>query len=290
MNTIISNEFLVARIKHKGAELSSLFSLEKDLEYIWNADPAYWAKSSPVLFPVVGALKDNTYVYNGKSYNLPRHGFAREINFELEKHFTSQAVFILRSNESTRESYPFSFTLRISYELAGRRLTTTYEVVNGGEHELLFSLGAHPAFRVPLKAGEEYHDYLLEFDRKETSGRWPVMEGGLIGKDPEPSLDNTSILPLSKDLFSRDALVFKNLSSKAITLRNESGTHGLKFSFEGFPFFGIWAAPGADFVCLEPWCGIADSVGHNQDLYTKEGINRLESGGVWTRSWSTEAV
>lgn len=285
MPVTIHNEFISVRIKEKGAELESLFHNELGLEYIWNANPAFWGKSSPVLFPIVGQLLEDKYRYQNKTYSLPRHGFARDQIFELEIHTDTHAVFLLKSNESTRSMYPFDFELRINYRLDKNRLTVGYSVKNTGVGEMYFSIGAHPAFAVPLVKGTEYEDYYLSFSKAETSPRWTISKGGQIG-DAEPFLDSTSTLQLKKELFSRDALVFKGLESDQISIKSDKHLHGIDFGFSGFPYFGIWAAPGADFVCLEPWCGIADSVKHNQELKLKEGIEKLLPAGSWERQWS----
>jgi galactose mutarotase-like enzyme len=285
MAITIKNEFLRVRIKEKGAELGSLFAHATGLEYIWNADPAFWGKSSPVLFPIVGQLKSDTYIFEDKSYSLPRHGFARDMVFEVEETGADYAVFQLRSNESTRLWYPFDFDLRIRYTLDGNRLMVGYSVRNETPGAMYFSLGAHPAFAVPLVPGTKYDDYFLAFSHEETAPRWKITSSGQIS-DPESFLDSSNVLPLTKELFAHDALVFKGLQSETISIKSSRHNHGLDFSFAGWPYFGIWAAPGADFVCLEPWCGIADSVDHNQLLTEKDGIQTLLPGSTWTREWS----
>lgn len=287
MNTIISNEFLVARIKHRGAELSGLFHLQHNLEYIWDADPAFWSKSSPVLFPIVGALRNDVYRFAGKEYSLPRHGFAREMDFELETRYTHKAVFVLKSNEDTRKKYPFDFELRLTYELIGESLNVSYSVFNPSSTEMYFSLGAHPAFRVPL-TGNKYDDYYLQFETKENSARWPISPEGYIMENPVPFMNDHDKLPLTHELFYEDAVVFKDMKSTTISLRSPNDKHGIRFSFPGFPLFGIWASKDADFVCLEPWCGIADSVNHNGELKEKEGVQKLQAAGIWERSWSVQ--
>jgi galactose mutarotase-like enzyme len=151
---------------------------------------------------------------------------------------------------------------------------------------MLFSLGAHPAFKVPLIEGTSYTDYTLEFNSTESAPAWKISPEGLITGETVPTLQNTSRLALRKELFYGDALVFKNLKSDSISIKSTKHNHGLDFAFAGFPFFGIWAAKNADFVCLEPWCGIADSVDHDQNLSNKEGIQHLTSGKSWTRNWS----
>jgi galactose mutarotase-like enzyme len=150
---------------------------------------------------------------------------------------------------------------------------------------MYFSVGGHPAFKVPLAEGTTYTDYQLEFNQVEDAGRWPLSAEGLIKDAPVPLLEHTKVLPLKKELFLEDALVFKHLQSDVVTLRSDVTERGLRFQFDGFPYLGIWAAPNADFVCIEPWCGIADSVQATGALTEKEGINALEAGGTFERQW-----
>jgi galactose mutarotase-like enzyme len=161
-----------------------------------------------------------------------------------------------------------------------------YEIFNVTDNEMYFSVGGHPAFKLPLVNGTSYDDYYLEFNKKEDAGRWPISKEGLIELDPQSLLTNTSHLPLSKQLFQQDALVFKQLQSDIVSLRSDKSPHGLDFHFNGFPFLGIWAAKNADFICIEPWCGIADSVDSDQQLKNKEGIIHLAPREKFSRSWS----
>lgn len=284
MYTIENHELMIG-IEPKGAELQRIYGKLKNLDYLWDGDPAFWGKHSPLLFPIVGTLKDNTYIYQGKSYSLPRHGFARDREFAVEYRQADRIGFLLRSDEQTRAVYPFEFELRVQYRLSPLRLWTTYQVKNPADAPMYFSIGGHPAFRVPLAAGTSYSDYYLEFDGTEEAPRWPISKDGLIMKTPEPLLQDTAVLPLRKELFAKDALVFKSLRSSGVTLRSGKSEEGLRMNFPGFPYLGIWAAPHADFVCIEPWCGIADAVDSDQELTEKEGINRLEGGGVFERTW-----
>ena len=271
----LDNEFLTVTINPKGAELTGLFNKETQLEYMWGGDPAVWGKHSPVLFPIVGTLKNNSYTYNGHSYSLSRHGFAREKNFAVDEHKSDEAVFVLVSDEESRGVFPFDFRLRLKYSLLANTLSVTYEVLNSDDQDLYFSIGAHPAFKLPLVPETSYEDYFLQFEQQETAGRWPINKEGLIESSSLPVLNNDTVLPLSRELFSKDALVFKSLKSSMVSLRSDKTPHGLEFEFSGFPFLGLWAAPGGDFVCIEPWCGIADRVDTDQILQNKEGINKL---------------
>ena len=281
----LKNALVRAVINPRGAELTSLYNFATALEYMWSGDPAFWGKHSPVLFPVVGTLKDQTYFFQEKKYTLPRHGFARDRMFDIERQDANSVVFLLSDDNDSLMQYPFHFQLRLIYTLINNSLRLQYAVTNPGPDPLYFSVGGHPAFRVPLEKGLQYRDYELVFDRSENSGRWPISSEGLIETNPVPLLEHANRLPLSHELFYRDALVFKDLSSQRLELRSAKSTHGLSVEFDGFPFLGIWAARDADFVCIEPWCGIADPVDSSQQLPEKEGIQQVAAGQSWERSW-----
>ena len=281
----IQNDYLSVEVQAKGAELMSLYNKKEQLEYMWSGDPAFWGKHSPVLFPIIGELKNNTYYYNNKAYQLGRHGFARDMEFTVTEQTTSSIGFSLLSNADTLQKFPFEFGFDIEYLLQQDWLTVTYKVKNTGNDDMYFSVGGHPAFKVPIVEGTAYDDYYLEFNKTENAGRWPISAEGLIETDAEPFLLNTNKLPLRKELFYRDAIVFKNLRSDTVRLRSSKHDKGIEFNFPGFPYLGVWAAKDADFVCIEPWCGIADPVNSSQQLTEKEGINRLAPQGIFERSW-----
>jgi len=282
----IENQQVKAVINAKGAELTQLIHKGHDLDYMWNGDPAFWAKHSPVLFPIVGTLKNNVYIYQGQQYQLPRHGFAREKQFAVEEQTSDAITFLLRDDEETKKVYPFAFEFRLKYSLYENSLAVSYSINNSGKEDLYFSVGAHPAFKIPLVQGTQYTDYYLQFNQEENASRWPISPDGLIETTPLPLLQNTNRLNLAKDLFLKDALVLKGLGSTIVSLGSDKTPHGFRFDFPGFPFMGIWAAKNADFVCIEPWCGIADSVTTNQQLTDKEGINKLASCEIFTRTWT----
>lgn len=182
MTVIIQNDQLIAEIAEHGAELISLKSKEHGLEYIWQGDPAYWGRHAPVLFPFVGRLKDDQYVYQGKTYQMGQHGFARDMDFEVIEHGQEMASFILRSTPETLEKYPFDFELVISYELGGDGITVHYQVANTGEKEMFFSIGGHPAFNVPLEEGLSFEDFYLAFSPLKSRLRLP-LKGPFIDMD-----------------------------------------------------------------------------------------------------------
>ena len=285
MIVTLENNLLKVEIKSKGAELCSVFKKDNGLDYMWSGDPAVWGKTSPVLFPIVGTLKNNTYFYNDKPYTLSRHGFARDAEFEILEQEPQKASFVLKDSETSFANYPFHFELILTYELDNDLLKTNYEVRNTGTGNMYFSLGAHPAFKVPLTTGTTYEDYYLQFDHVENAGRWPISNEGLIQDTPLNFFNNSSRINLSHTLFRDDALVFKHLQSHKISLITDLNSRGLDFCFEEFPYLGLWAAKGGDFVCIEPWCGIADSIDHDQQLIRKEGIEILASNNPWKRKW-----
>ncbi|MDX1938447.1 MAG: aldose 1-epimerase family protein [Flavihumibacter sp.] len=283
---VLENDVLKVAVHTKGAELQSVFNQQTGLEYMWSGDPAYWGKFSPVLFPIVGTLKNDTYYYNHQSYQLPRHGFARDMDFEVQHKEQAAASFSITATAETLKKFPFPFQLLLHYSLVKNTLRVEYEVRNNGSSNMYFSIGAHPAFCVPLTADTVYSDYRLEFNKQETAGRWPISKEGLIEATPTPLLQQTNTLPLQKELFHKDAIVLKGLQSDCIQLCADKTIHGWQFDYTDFPFMGIWAAKDAHFVCIEPWCGIADSVTATQQLTEKEGIHCLASGEVFKRHWS----
>lgn len=283
----LQNEHLSVSVHPKGAELQRLCRKDNGLEYLWSGDPAYWGKHSPILFPIVGSLKDNTYTFEGKSYTLPRHGFARDRDFEATTVSDQEAVFTLKDDEETRKVYPFAFELRLRYKLQGAQLEVGYEVYNPGTVPLYFSIGGHPAFSVPLETGNSYEDYALLFDRAETADRWPLQDG-LLKTTALPFFTGTQLVPLTHELFADDAIVLKGLHSDTVTLKSDKGSHGLRFHIGGWPDLGIWAAPKAPFVCIEPWQGHADYVNHDQQLVHKEGVVKLGPSEDWKRAWKVE--
>lgn len=281
----LKSQSLTVKINPKGAELTSLFNHENQTEYVWSADPNFWGKSSPVLFPIVGSLKENSYRFEGQKYTLPRHGFARDSVFVVEKSNGNSVTFLLTHDENTLKVYPFKFEFRLVYSLENNALKVTYSVKNIGDNKMCFSVGGHPAFAVPLSENTTYDDYYLEFNKTETFKRWGLTSDGLIETQPFDFLMDTNRLNLTKELFYDDAIVFKNLESTAVILKSDKTNHQLRFDFEGFPYLGIWSAKDANFVCIEPWCGIADAANHNQELAEKEGIICLDLGETFERTW-----
>lgn len=280
---ILENDYLRVGIDPKGAELQSLYGKQTGIEYLWQGDPTLWSKRSPILFPIVGTLKDDTAHYKGQRIQLSRHGFARDMVFNTVVKTSYSAVFQLCHNADTLRIYPFNFCLYIHYILHADELEIKYEVINSSDDTLLFSIGGHPAFNVPMTKNENYKDYYLQLETKETAPRW-TLQNGLIAT-PTPFLQEQDRIQLSPELFYGDALVFKNLQSGSIELLSDKHEHGVAIYFGGFPYLGIWAQKDAPFVCIEPWQGIADSIDTNQQFAAKEGIVELETAGTWQAAW-----
>jgi galactose mutarotase-like enzyme len=266
---ILQNQFISATIQSKGAELCSLKNVNSLREFLWQADPAHWAKHAPVLFPIVGKLKQNTYHHEGKSYILPRHGFAREMDFLLLEQTKSKAVFQLCSSSKTKGLYPFDFDFRITYILDENNLHTSYTISNLGGDNMYYNVGAHPAFALPL----DFSAYSIVFPMDSTLITHELAEELISKTTHQIHLENHR-LPLAYSLFEKDALIFKQLESNFVTIC-ENERPFLKVSFADFPNLGLWTKPQAPFICIEPWLGYADTVDASGVLNEKEGIQML---------------
>ncbi|MBS7232728.1 aldose 1-epimerase family protein [Flavobacterium psychroterrae] len=269
MNTTISNSTLSASIKHSGAELFSLKD-NQNKEYIWEGNPDFWGKHSPILFPIVGTLKNNKYTISGTEYELPRHGFARDMEFELINKTDNSAVFSLKSDLETLKKYPFEFELQLIYTLEESSLNIEYKVINKADGKMPFSIGAHPAIALP----EIFEDYAFEFEKEETL-KYYLLENDLISNKTKVLETNDNLMPLTYKLFENDALIFKTLKSKSLTILENSKPY-IKVDFEDFPSLGLWTKEQAPFICIEPWLGYSDTDENSGDLFEKEGILVLD--------------
>lgn len=286
----LKNAILKITIHPVGAELQKISSVKNGKEFMWDGSPNIWSSYAPNLFPIVGELKDGEFSYENKSYQLTRHGFARHSDdFVLSDKSDDHLKFTLEYSEETLLIYPFKFEYSVSYELIDNAIKITYSVENVDDKTIYFCLGGHPAFKCPLYPDESYDDYSLIFEHPETSPTHLLnLNTGLFNGQTEPVFKTPNAIQLNPHLFDKDALVFKDLKSKKISL--ESKKHGeiLNFNFEDFPFLGIWAKPNANFVCIEPWQGLADSEDSNQVLKDKEGIVALETNNIYNASYTIE--
>lgn len=272
----ISNTKISASINTIGAELIRLEKNNKN--YIWTVDETYWNKTSPILFPIVGRLKNDSYTFKNKSYALPRHGFARNFGFKIENQTENSALFSLESNAETLQQFPFEFELKMEYRLSENGLEITYLVSNKSNEVMPFSIGAHPAFAID----NAFDNYSLVFNPSEKMISHQLENEQFDGSFREIEVKKGK-MNLDYSLFEKDALVFKELKSNEITLQHNN-EFVLKMIFEGFPYLGIWTKPNAPFLCIEPWCGLADNVKHNRNIEEKEGINFLQPQEVFSRT------
>lgn len=287
---ILKNELLQIKIKPKGAELCAIDAIKNNTEFLWNASADIWGSHAPNLFPIIGSMKADSYLYNGKTYPMTKHGFARKSDdFIITKSSDTELVFQLNSNEVFYKMYPFLFQFEISYTLTDNILNINYTVKNTDKKTLYFSVGGHPAFNCPLYNDETYTDYNLEFEKPETSQSYLLnMTSGLVTDQKVSVFTEGYKIQLHKSLFNNDALIFKDLKSRKVTLKHKKKGAVLSVVFKEFPFLGIWAKPNAPYVCIEPWIGIADSETTNQQIEAKEGIVALNAGKIFNASYSIE--
>ena len=288
MNYEIKNSFIKAKIKSFGAELNSLQKIDEDLEYIWQGDSKYWNRHSPILFPIVGRLKNDSYTYQNQKYNMTQHGFARDKEFELVINEADFIEFRLKSDEKTLEIYPFSFELYLSYKLEKSKLIVSYKVINKSDDKMLFSIGAHPAFNWTLKEDEKKEDYFIEFEDLKQTKRYFLNDLGLLYKKEDLKIIDNKI-PLNEKLFKNDALVFNDLNIKRVSLKNIKNENFVRLNFENFPYLGIWSKPsGSPFICIEPWFGIADDENSIQNFEEKKGLISLQKNEIFSCFYSIE--
>lgn len=286
VHTVVGNLFSFS-VLDKGAELCSIISKKSGREFIWNANSEIWGSSAPVLFPIIGALKDGEFIYENKRYSVPKHGFIRNNeNLKVKQVSDNCLEYSLKFDEESLKSYPFQFEFFVRYILENNSITVEHEVINHSNTQTMyFSLGGHPAFKCPINEGEKYEDYFLEFEQIENVQTWEVLSNGLINSSTRPLLNNSNRLDLTTNLFDNDALIIKEHLSKKVSLKNSKSNTSITIEYSDFPYLGIWAKPGGHFVCIEPWLGISDSFDTNQDFKTKEGIIKLEANSNFKASY-----
>lgn len=273
----ITSGVLTARINPFGAELWSLTDGDHR-EWMTDADPAFWTGHAPLLFPIVGGLVGDRYRLGDKTYDLPRHGFARRNPFELVEAGTDHARFRLTDTEATRAAYPFAFTLDMAFRLEGSTLRMAATVTNPGAEVLPFSFGYHPAFAWPLPGGGAKTAHVVRFAEPEQATPLRRLDAaGLLLPDPEPSPVVGDMLPLDPGLFAADALIWTDLASRSLRYGVPGGP-ALEIAFPDTAMLGLWQKPGANFLCIEPWAGHADPQGFAGDFTEKPGVLRLPPG------------
>ena len=245
----IENDSLIVSCKTQGAELTSIYSKKTKLEYLWNGDDKYWGRHAPVLFPIVGQVKDKTYKVGESEYHLSQHGFARDKDFKVSEHTEDSITFRLMSSEETLEVYPYRFVLEIAYTLEGDKVKTSYNVVNHTDGDMLFSIGGHPAFNCPLVEGSSFDDHYFEFkvEEKPTQLHLNNQTGLRNGTVTQEEIGKK--LPLNYELFKNDAVIYEGLQSKAVSLKSTKHSNGLHFDFSEWKYLAFWTKmEGTPFV------------------------------------------
>lgn len=290
MSIILKSNQLTVAVSPKGAELQSIQNTETGTEYLWQGDPAYWNRKAPVLFPIVGRLKDNQYTYKGKSYTMNQHGFARDAEFNVIEEKENRVTLQFVSNEETKKAYPFDFSLSITYTVIEDKVSVEYAVQNTNETEkLYFSIGGHPGFNVPLTEDTSFEDYYFSFLPRKSRKKIPLS--GPFADTSQTTLAQTNTtLSLNRELFEKDALVFEVKEKNTFSILSDKTAHSVSVTFENYPYVGIWSVPGkeAPFVCIEPWHGIADTVDTSGKLEDKLGIRTLPAKETFTTSYTIQ--
>lgn len=283
----LENERLCIAISEQGAEVTRIYDKKRGIELLWNADPAYWKRHSPILFPNVGKTYRNTVRINGTQYPTSQHGFARDNMFKCISVKEKEASFLFLSNEETKEVYPFEFELVITYTLEKNMLHVKWEVKNPGNETMYFTIGGHPAFCF-AKDGEKKTDYVLRFPGQKSLDYILVnLDEAAANPEKVYKLElSGECCPLSEEMFARDALIFDGGQIEEVWICHKDGSPYVGMKCEGFPNFGIWSVKDAPFVCLEPWMGRCDDVGFADELSEKPNVNKVGPGEVFEQSYT----
>jgi galactose mutarotase-like enzyme len=274
LQTIASDRLTVA-VSPDGAQMVSL--KVDGREWLWRADPTWWPSSAPILFPIVGGLNGDAYRVDGHTYALPRHGFARRSLFALTEATADRAAFRLQADAATRAVYPFDFRLDLAFQVSGARLDITATLSNRGAAPLPASFGFHPAFNWPLEPEGDKRSCRIVFDAPEPEPIRRLTLAGLIQAQTLPTPVEGRVLALRDELFDHDALIFDQPTSRGLVYGAPGGP-GLRLTFPDMPQLGVWTKPGAPFICIEPWQGMADPVGFTGDLRDKPGVIEVAAG------------
>ena len=286
----LRNDILTVEVSEHGAELQSI--RKGTTEYLWQGDPAYWGRRSPVLFPIVGSVWEKRYKVGEKVYEMGQHGFARDMDFRLVSQKESEVRYRLESSEETLARYPYPFVLEIAYTLRGNQLDVIWEVMNPSSADLYFQIGAHPAFNYPDYSLENTERGFLEFDRKDGLKCIRIKEKGCVDAVTEYPLEIPAdgLLPVTSDTFDAiDTIMLQDAQVREVTMYRADRTPWLRVSFDA-PVIGIWSPPGkvAPFICLEPWYGRCDRAGYEGDFTAKDWINRLAPGEKFSSIYTIE--
>lgn len=286
----LENLWLKVTINARGAELSDILSKENGMHYLWNGDEKYWKRNAPVLFPIVGSLKDKSLSIDGESYPMSQHGFARDMDFKMVKQADGKKIlFRLEYDEDTLKQYPYKFALEIQYELDKYNIITTWRVINLDDKDIHFQIGGHPAFMCPLKAKEKQTEYFLNFDTDKPLKYSLLNDNGLVASEGNVLDNDGGLVKIDEHMFDNDALIFENSQAEKVSLCSPDGMAYISVSFDA-PLFGLWspAGNGAPFICIEPWFGRADKDGFSGDIKDREYDNCLGAGETFEKSYNIE--
>lgn len=292
MRIAIENEQLKAEIESFGAELKSVIRKSDNQEYMWEADPTYWGKTAPVLFPFIGKLENCTFSHNGKTYTADKHGFARETEFKVTEQEVDRVVFTIESNEKTLERYPFEFVLELEYRLNRNTVSQKWRLYNKGNEALYCSMGGHPGFACPLiqdggRSGKRTDCFIKLYgvDGKTSMNSLEVnlSTGQLSGEVFTVDIKD-GVFPITEHIFDKDALLFADQGVTAVSLLDTEGKEYVRTEAPSCPVWGIWSMPTSDapYVCIEPWWGCCDKDGYQGELKDRPYTNRVKPGEVWT--------
>ncbi len=277
----LENDYLKIGVKEDGAELTSVISKDTDIEYLWQGNPDVWYGQSPVLFPIIGRVLDDKYFLNGKEYTMPKHGLFRKRKAEFVKKTENTLIFKETADEDTLKIFPFNFEVYVIFELIDKSLKVTHRIVNSGENTMYYSIGGHPGFN--CKIG----DYLL-FNKNETLETVEIDTECLRTGKTIPVLNENNKIVITEDIFNNDALIFTGMKSDTITLASDDHNRKVIFDYSDCSYLGIWAKPGAPYVCIEPWWGVNDSHERKADISQKDAIMSLEKGCTYECYWKAE--
>lgn len=274
----IKNDTLTCGISEIGAEIKTL--KKNGEEYMWSGDPAYWAKTAPVLFPTIGATKDRMYVYDGKTYEMKAHGFLIGKEFIIEEQTESSVTMLFKDTEETLAVYPFKFEFRAVFTVTGSSLKVEYKVKNLSDRDMYFSVGGHEAYATP--GGVEDYDIIFPYNEDLNT---ILIEGPLVTDETLNVGKNTNFLPIYEKYFELDTIFFRNLKSKEVTVKNRKTERSIRVEYPDCDYIAFWHEPGADFLCIEPWSALPDHVNNTEhDLRKREGISTLSPDGEYANT------
>ncbi len=286
----LENMYLRITINQRGAEVASILSKENGQEYLWNADEKFWKRSSPVLFPIVGSLKDSSFKAEGEVWPMSQHGFARDMDFKMTKQPDGKLIiFTLESNEDTLKLYPYKFKLEIEYRLDGYKLSVKWRVTNTDDKDIYFQIGGHPAFMCPLNNKAKQSEYFLNFDTDKDLSYSLLSSNGLVESEGHILKNDGGLISIDEHMFDKDALIFEGSQANKVSLVKPDGMAYLSVIFDA-PLFGIWSPAGknAPFVCIEPWYGRADRESFSGDISEREYENKLAPEELFEAEYTIE--